>query len=172
MDLFYKFCKKGITGVKILSVSRTDYITLCLFIVLCILIHQRTAVFYDLSKVRINMFVVLAVIFMVGRGYKYWIQVDNLYSKALNIVQLVPHTLKITAVKAAYIHSRRISAPVIDLIHWSSNINILTGLYIISGIAIAEAVHKNLVHHCALCPIRGMKAGCDLKIKLVCVLIR
>ena len=92
--------------------------------------------------------------------------------QALDIVQFVPHALKVAAVKTAYVHSRRISAPVFYLVNRFANIDILTGLYIIGRISIAEAVYKDLVHHGTFCPVRSVKTRCDLKIKLVRVLIR
>ena len=62
---------------------------------------------------RINIIIILNIILMVTWGDKYRIQVNNLYSKILQVIQLIQNTLKITAIKFPDTHYRRNLSPVI-----------------------------------------------------------
>jgi len=130
-------------------------------IVHCILCHRFSAVFNDHAIVRIDVVIILAVILVVGWGNKQRIEVDDLHPQILQVIQLVPHALQVTAVETAYIHRRRVSAPVRNPVYRTPNVDILTLCHIIALVSIAEAVHKDLVHDCALRPLRRMESRGD-----------
>ena len=166
VDFFYQLCKQRVACFQIFPVSRPNHIALCLSVVRTVWIYQRTAVPDNPAKMGIDMLVVLAVVFVVGGRYKHRIQINGLYPKALNVIQLIPNALQISSIKTAYIHGRRIFSPVRHTAHRLSDVNILPRLYIIVGISVAKTICKNLVHHRPLSPVRRVKARSDLKIKL------
>ena len=62
--------------------------------------------------------------------------------------------------------------PVSDLCTRLSDINVLTVFHIIGRITIAEAIYKNLIHDCTLCPLRRRKSRYDSKGVVVFSVIR
>ena len=125
--------------------------------------HRLTAIFDDHAIMRIDVVIILTVVLVIGRRNKQRIEIDHFNSQILQIIQLVPHALKITAVEAAHIHGRRIGAPVGYLMYRTPNIDILTFRHIVALVTVAEAVHKDLVHDRALCPLRRMKSRRNTK---------
>ena len=90
VDFLDKFSKKSIAGFQVLP-SRTAYhILLCFLVVSGVLIHQPAAVFHNPSKMGVNMFIILAVVLMVGWGYENRVKVNDLHAKAFDVVQLIP----------------------------------------------------------------------------------
>ena len=51
----------------------------------------------------------------VGRRYKDRIQIENFHAQILQVIKLIPDSLKITAIEAPYIHRFRKSFPVLHL---------------------------------------------------------
>ena len=120
--------------------------------------HRLTAIFDDHAIMRIDVVIILTVVLLwIGRRDKQRVEIDHLNSQILQVIQLVPHALKITAVEAAHIHGRRIGAPVSYLMYRTPNIDILAFRHIVALVTVAEAIHKDLVHDRALCPLRRMK---------------
>ena len=112
---------------------------------------------------RIDIIIILNVIFVIRRRNKQGIEINYFDPQLLQIVQLFQYPLKITAIKFPHSHQRRIFIPVIHLCTRLSNIHILTGLYIIICISIIKTIHKNLIHYCAFCPVRRCKPWSDGK---------
>ena len=87
---------------------------------------------------RIDVVIVLAVILMVGRRYKYGVQVDGLHLQPFQIAELIPDSFNITAVKPSHIHCGRKFIPVPDPFHRFPDINVFIRLHIIGRISVAE----------------------------------
>ena len=100
---------------------------------------------------------------MVGGGDKDRIKINHIYPQPLQIVQLIPDPLQITAVEIPHIHGLRPAVPVLHSLYMLVNIAVFSCHHIIGRIAIAEAVHKYLVHHRAFCPFRCLKARHNAK---------
>ena len=118
------------------------------------------------------MLIILAVIFMVGGRHKNRAQIQDLHFKTLEIVQFIQDPLKIPAVEPVHIQNRQPFLPVFHLADRKPDINILIGDDIIGRIAVAEPVHKDLIHHRALRPFRHMKPRRDLKHALAFQIVR
>ena len=120
-------------------------------------------IFHDHAKMRIYIIVVLAVVFMVGRRYKDRIQIENFHAQILQVIKLIPDSLKITAIEAPYIHRFRKSFPVLHLMNWLIQIHIFPILYVIGQITVAETIGIDLVHDCTLRPFRRGKSRNQLE---------
>ena len=163
MNFFHETGKKCIAGCQVLRVSTAHLISGRMIIVHRVCCLRLTAIFDDHAIMRIDVVIILTVVLVIGRRDKQRIEIDHFNSQILQIIQLVPHALKITAVEAAHIHGRRIGAPVGYLMYRTPNIDILTFRHIVALVTVAETVHKDLVHDRALCPLRRMKSRRNTK---------
>ena len=166
MCFLHKLYKQLVARLKILSGSHTLLIFRRFAVVPVARRETFTAILDDPAVVRIDIVIILAVIFMVGGGDKQRIEIDRLDAEILQIVQLFTHALKITAVKLSNRKSGRHLIPVVHPAAAVADIKIFIILYIIRRIAVAEAVYKNLVHDRTLCPVRRMESGLDAEIIL------
>ena len=121
--------------------------------------QQLPLFLHNFTEMRVNIIIILNIIFMVGRRNKQGIKIDNLHAQLLQIVHLIQYSLQVTAIKIPDIHPGRIPVPVLYLLDRLADIAVFRGLYIIGSIAVTESVHINLVHHGTLCPFRGMETG-------------
>ena len=115
----------------------------------------------------IDIVVVLNVIFVVGGRDKQGIEVNDLHSQILEIVQLLHDALQVTSVEAPHVHGRRVFIPVLHMFHRFSDIDVLSVFHIVGWISIAETVHKDLVHDRALGPVGSTKSRSDLELILL-----
>ncbi len=115
----------------------------------------------------VNVIVVLNIVLMIGRGNKQRIKINNLNTQILQIVHLVHNTLQVAAVKISDVHCRRITVPVVHMLHFLIDVLVLVVLDIIGGVAVAETVHINLVHYRTLRPLRRLEAGNDNEVIIV-----
>ena len=113
---------------------------------------------------RINIIIILYIIFVIRRRDKKRIKINNFYSQILQIVQLIPDSLQITSIKITYIHSFRIMIPVIDLSYWLVNIGIFPFQHIIGRITVTESVCKDLIHNGTFRPVRRCKSRSNPKV--------
>ena len=111
----------------------------------------------NFPEMRINIVIILRIIFVIGRGNENRVQIDSLNPQLLQIIKFIQHPLQIAAVKILDIHILRHLIPVIYLMHVPVNIIVLMIQNIIGRISVAEPVHKDLVHDTALGPVRRMK---------------
>ena len=125
VHLFHKIGKKPVAGLQILLIGGAEAIFVRLIIGGRSFFHTLAAVFYDAPKMGINVIIILCIILMIRRGYKKRIEIKHLDTQILKIIQLVPYSLKITAVKAAHIHSGRVLLPVLYLIYRPPDIHVL-----------------------------------------------
>ena len=115
---------------------------------------------------RVDVLVVLGVVLVVRGRDKERIKVDDLDPEILQIGKLFPHAVQIAAVKIADIEGRGLLVPIFDVLHRKADVDVLIRVHIVFRAAVSEAVHKNLVHDCALCPLRRPKTRNMLKRKL------
>ena len=94
----------------------------------------------NFSNMRINVVIILNIIFVIGRRNKQGIKINNINAKILQIIHLIKYTLQITSIK------------------FVPDILIFICQDIIRRIAIIEAIHVDLVHYRSLSPFRRLKA--------------
>ena len=114
---------------------------------------------YNFSKVRINIIVILDVIFVVRGRDKKRIEIDYINSQALQIVHFVQHALKVSAVKFTDAQNCRDLVPVVDMDGFVAYIFIFACKHIIRGISVIKTVYIDLVHNGSLGPLWSLKAG-------------
>ena len=158
VDLLHKLGEKLIAGLKILRVSRADSVSGSVLIVCGVWLQRFPAVFNDAAVVGINMIIILGIVLVIRRRDKQRIKIDDLHPQPLKIIQLVPHSLQISAIKTSHVHGGWVLTPILHLTHRSPDIYILAILDVIRSIPIAEAIHKDLVHDRSLDPLRCVKA--------------
>ena len=158
VNLFHKSGKKSIAGLQILFVHHPLNIFAGMEIIIVSLRKTFSAVLHNHAIVRIYIVVILNIIFMIGRRYKDWIQIQNIHTQLLQIIQLIPYSLNISSIKCAHIHTIRTFIPIRHLMYAFVNINIFPVFHIIGCIPVAEPICKDLVHNSAFCPIRRFKA--------------
>lgn len=107
MDFLHKTGKECIAGFQILLACAALHVPVSLFVIRGVRPDQAASVLLYSGKVGINVLVILAVILMVGGGYKYRIQIDGLHSQLLDVVQLIPDSLQVASVKVPHIHGGR-----------------------------------------------------------------
>ncbi len=66
MNLFHKADKEFIACLQIFLIHHAPYIALRPAVILLSLFKQRSAVFLNYGKVRINIIIILAIIFVIG----------------------------------------------------------------------------------------------------------
>ena len=125
MDFLHKPGKKCIAGFQILLACAALHVPVSLFVIRGVRPDQAASVLLYSGKVGINVLVILAVILMVGGGYKYRIQIDGLHSQLLDVVQLIPDSLQVASVKVPHIHGGRVPVPFRNLLYRTADIDIL-----------------------------------------------
>ena len=111
------------------------------------------------AEMGIDMFVVLTVVFMAGGRDENRVQVQYPDAQVLEIIQFIDNSLDVSAVEAAEIGIRGDSIPFRCVFGMADGVIIFIIHHIIGRIAIAEAIHEDLVLHGTFCPVRHMKAG-------------
>ena len=112
----------------------------------------------------IYIIIILTVILMITWRDKNWIQINNLNSQILQIIQFVHDSLQVTAVKFTYAHHCRNLIPLFYLYTLISNIMIFSGHNIIGRISVKKTVYINLVHYRTFGPLWSIKARINFKI--------
>ena len=107
---------------------------------------------------RVNVVIILNVIFVIGGGYKQRVEINNLHAQILEIVQFIHDPLQIPSIKVPDVHSLGRTVPVFYLLYFFINITILSGYHIIGRVAVTEPVCKNLIHDGSLGPVRRLKS--------------
>ena len=120
----------------------------------------------DPADMRVDMFIILGIVFVAGRRQKDRVQVDPFDTEVLQVIQLIDHTLQVSAVKLHVSTGGWRPVPVADLPDGFPQIGILPVQYIVGGIPVAEAVDKDLIQHCALRPVRRVKSRDDMPVVL------
>ena len=163
MRLLHQVDKQFIARLQVRLVRHTVNIPRCPRIVLVARPEQIAFVGDNLSEMRINIVIILNIILMVRRRNKHRIQINDLHTEILQIIHLVNDALQIAAVEIADIHLLREAVPVIHLVDLLTDVAVLSRQHIVGRISVAEAVHKNLIHDSALCPVRRPKSRGDGK---------
>ena len=118
-------------------------------------LHFMIHIIGDDAEMRIDMLIILAVVFMTGRGDKDRIQVQHLNAEILQVIQLIDDALQIAAVETADIRVGGDSIPVGNMLRMTDGIVILIVCHIVGRIPVAETLRKDLILHGALGPGGG-----------------
>ena len=161
VHLFHQFRKQCIACFQIFFRPGTDLVHGRITVALRPLRKRTASVFDDPSVMRIDIVIILNVIFMIRRRYKQRIEVDHLDPQFLQIIQFFKNTLQVSAVKPPHIHCRWRFCPVRHFLARRANINILPRFHVVGRIAVVKTIYENLIHHGAFCPVRRGKSGRD-----------
>ena len=122
-------------------------------------LHDMIHIVGNHAEVGINMLIVLAIVLMAGRGDEDRIEVKNLNSQILQVIQFIQDTLKIAAVKTADIRITGQGIPVSNMLGVANGVIVLIVHNIIGGVSVAESIREDLVLNGAFGPIGNMKTG-------------
>jgi hypothetical protein len=106
---------------------------------------------------RIDMLVVLTVVFVAGGRHENRVEVQHLDPQTLQVVQLVDDPLNVAAVEAADIRVCRTFGPVIHMLGMTDGIIVLIVHDIIGRISVAETIRENLILNGAFGPCGNME---------------
>ena len=111
------------------------------------------AIFAYHGKVRVDIVVILRIVFMVGRGNEKGIEIDCFNAQILQIVQLLPYSLLVSALNRAHVELVGEFIPFPYTAGMPARIIIFVVAHVVLGIAVTEPVGKNLIKYYPLCPI-------------------
>ena len=111
----------------------------------------------------IDVIIILTIVFMVGRRDKYRVQVNSLHLQALQIAEFIPDSPDIASIETSHIHLGRKLIPVPHPLHGFPNIDVFIRFHIICRVTVTKTIYINLIHNCALAPIRYKKSGSHMK---------
>ena len=86
--------------------------------------QDLSSVFQYHSVVRVDIIIILDIIFMVRRRYEQRVEVQHLDSELLQIIQLIHDPFQVSPIKFPYPHRIRVLVPVRDLPAVASDIEI------------------------------------------------
>ena len=122
-------------------------------------LHHMVHIVGNHAEVWVNVFIILAVIFVAGGRDEDRIQIQHLYAEVLQVVQFVDNSLDIPAVKIADIRVRRRRVPVVLMLGVADDIVVFVVHHVVRRIPVAEPIRKDLVLHGALRPLWHMEPG-------------
>ena len=107
----------------------------------------------------IDVVVVLNVVLVIRGRYEKGIEVDDLDSQALQVVELFRNPFQVAPVEVADVKSRRKLIPVLDLVGIGIDVMVLVLGDVIRLVPVGKAVDENLVHDGSLGPLGRGEAG-------------
>ena len=140
----------GVAFRQVLFVRRAQDVLLGVDVFVLVLLQGMLRVVGDHGEVRVHVVVVLSVVLMGGGGHENGVEINRLHAQALQVIQLFLHAHQVAAVEHPVIADLGQLMPVFRVADIAAGIVILAVAHIIEGIAVAEAVGKNLVLHRAL----------------------
>ena len=161
VHLLHEMDEEFVAGLQIFLADHALNILRCLGIIQLAWRKQVAAILFDHCIVGIDIVVILTIVLVIGRGHEYRVHVNDLDAQILQIIQFIQDALQIAAVEPAHVHVLRRFAPVLYLFHLLVDIAVFSCQHIIGGIAVAEAIHVDLVHDRALGPVRRSEARND-----------
>ena len=159
MQLLAEGSEENIAVFEVLNRGDTADIFRSGRVVFILRLHHMILILDNHTEVGINMGVILAVIFMAGRGDKNRVQVQNLDTQVLQVIEFIDDSLEVAAVEAAEIRIGRQSIPIRHMLGMADGIVILVVHNIIGRIAVEETVRENLILYGTLGPGGHMEAG-------------
>ena len=157
MNFLYKICKPGVASLQIFLIHYPLLIDARLPVIFSTVRQRSSPVFCDQSQMRINVIIILGIIFMIGRRYKDRIQIQHFHSQLLQIIKLLPYALQISAIKILHVTYFRQLIPVCHPVHIPVQIPVFPVFHIVRWISIAETVRINLIHHRTFRPMGRVK---------------
>ena len=86
-----------VAGLKVRTVCHSVNV-LCGITILLLSLRQKLAlILHNFAEMRVDIIIILNIIFVIGRGDKQGIEVNGIYSKLLKVVHLVQDALQVTA---------------------------------------------------------------------------
>ena len=166
MEFFTETRKIGITCIEIVDRSDTFDVARSIPVVFFPVLHRMFHIVFYHGEMRINMVVILYIIFVAGGRNEQWIEIDHFNAEVLQIVQLLADALQIPSVKHAYICLSNGIIPQLGMECVPLHIVILIVLYVVVRIAVAKTVCQDLILHSAFCPGGNVKPRCKGKRKI------
>ena len=161
MGLLHQRAEELIRRLQVLFFSNPADIAGCLRVIIFPLVQDLSLVNDQLPEMRIDMVIILGVVFVIGGRHEQRVEIDRLYPQILQVVQLLPHALQVAAVEIAHVHALRPLIPVFDLPDMLPDIGILIIKHIVGRIAVKKPVRIDLVHDGALRPGGRGESGTD-----------
>ena len=127
MSFLHYFCKKCITCFQILQIGHSVDITGGILVFILPVLQQFSLIVNDLTKMGIDIIIILNIIFMVRGRYKKRVKIDDLNPKILQIIHFIQNTLQVSAIELPHTHGCRVLIPVIYFCYTLTNITILIG---------------------------------------------
>ena len=121
-------------------------------------LQELSPVADDFGQMRINVVVVLDIVFMIGRGDKDRVEVDHFHAQLLQIIQLLLDAFEVASPEIPDIHVFGHTVPVADLAGMPVQVSVLIRQHVIGAVAVAETVRIDLIHHGAPRPFRRPEA--------------
>ena len=166
MDFLHKLCKQFITCLQIPLIGHTLNKFPGMGILAVPLIQKAIIhILHDLAVMGIHILIILNIVLVITWRNKNRVQINNIHSQILQIIQFIHNSLQVTAIKLPHPHYCRNFSPVSYPGSHIANIKIFTILHIIRRIPIAEAIHKNLVHNSTLRPLGCIIIRINLKLQ-------
>ena len=150
-------CKPCIAGLQVFKADHPLPIHFGLPVIFSAVRQRSSPVFCNQSQMRVNIIIILGIIFMIGRRYKDRIQIQHFHSQLLQIIKLLPYALQISAIKILHITYFRQLIPVCHPVHIPVQIPVFPVFHIVRWISIAETIRINLIHNRTFRPMRRVK---------------
>ena len=127
-------------------------------------LHTVVHIFLDNREVRVDMVVILSIVFMVGGRNEQRIEINSLYAQILQIVEFFSDPLQIAAVETADVEFVGIFIPLGYALRVPARVVIFVVLHVVRGVAVAETVGENLIENGALSPVGNLEARHERKV--------
>ena len=167
MRFLDNLCKQLIGSIQILLIGNTVDIFRCITVFHLTGLQKITPVIYDLTDMRIDIIIILYIIFMIGRRYEKRIEINDIHAQILQIVHFLQNACQVTTVKFTHAHNSRIFSPVRYTVYMLSDISIFVCKHVIIRIAVIETINIDLIHDCTFCPGRYFLTGNQCKFIII-----
>ena len=166
VNFLYELGKVRVAFFEVFMRGYPLYISGRIAVVMLPELHAVVQIILDYRDMRVDMVVVLCVVFMVGGRNEQRVEINCLDAQILQVVELCLNALQIAAVEAADVELVGQFIPFHNPLGVSARVIIFVVLYVIRGVAVAEAVGEYLVKYRTLRPFGNLEAGDERKIEL------
>ena len=163
MRLTDQFGQQAVRSLQVGRVCRPGNISAGMDVPIVSFFQQGPRVPDDPAEMRVDMVIVLGVVFVIGRRDKEGIEINGLDTQVPQIIQLVHDPLQVTAVELPDVIGGRQLVPVLNTDHVAAAVVIFIRQDIIRPVSVAETVHEDLIHDAAGRPQGNLQARDDLK---------
>ena len=157
MRLSDQIREQSVAGFEVGRVCHARLVTLRFEVVNRPSGQDLAVVVHYFAKVRVNVVVILGIVFVIGWRNKDRIEIDDLHAEVFEIIELVHDPLQIAAVVLPGVIGRGRTVPVLDLQHLAAVVSVLAGQHIVVRVTVAKTVREDLIHHCAVGPVGDLE---------------